>query len=227
MSLLDSSLLALPLSDHTKTLIAHELWHSPSTQRHLLEGHVDLRAYWTYYVEECSHALHDGGRHVSVRTHRNVVDIAQKLKDPILRDDLRDALKATLSSPTPPNEDELLDSSIDLVARLLLMLDFGNILYGFCGRAQLDWDKGILKDFVHSYFNVPPVHTHERVKLEKTFNGRNLGRIAGIEIVWTNNLADHLRMTDDDTKVAVFHHASFLECQFQKYASHSCRTTSS
>jgi hypothetical protein len=37
--------------------------------------------------------------------------------------------------------------------------------------------------------------------------------MAGLEIVWTDNLADHLRLTDDDTKVHIFHHASFLEIQ--------------
>lgn len=49
------------------------------------------------------------------------------------------------------------------------------------------------------------------VKLEKLFNAYNLSRIAGIEIVWTSNLSDHLRRQEDDTRVAVFHHAFFLE----------------
>lgn len=31
-----------------------------------------------------------------------------------------------------------------------------------------------------------------------------LGRIAGLEMVWTDNLADHLRMSNDDTKVTFF-----------------------
>jgi len=54
------------------------------------------------------------------------------------------------------------------------------------------------------------------VKLEKIFNARNLGRIAGIEIEWTKNLADHLRLIDEDRKVAIFHHATYLECQLKK-----------
>ncbi|KAF2804177.1 uncharacterized protein BDZ99DRAFT_481350 [Mytilinidion resinicola] len=215
MSSLDSSLLDLPLSNDTKALITRHLWDVNNTQQQLNARNLELRAYWSYYVEECSHALHDAGRHISARTHRNVLDIVFQLRGAVLREQLRDSLRPALLKPTPPNEDELLDSSIDLAARLLLMLDFGNLQYGFSGRSQLDWDKGTLKDFVHAYFNTPPAHTHDGVKLEKTFNGRNLGRIAGIEIVWTNNLADHLRMTDDDTKVTVFHHASFLELQLQ------------
>ena len=34
----------------------------------------------------------------------------------------------------------------------------------------------------------------------------------GRKVEWTNNLADHLLMRDDDTKVPVFHQASFLRC---------------
>jgi hypothetical protein len=33
----------------------------------------------------------------------------------------------------------------------------------------------------------------------------------------TNNLVDHLRLTDDDTKVCIFNHASFLKMQNQSY----------
>jgi hypothetical protein len=50
----------------------------------------------------------------------------------------------------------------------------------------------------------------ESVKLEKIFNARNLEHIAGIKVRWTSNLADHLRMRDDDTAVELFHYASFL-----------------
>ncbi|KAF8854411.1 hypothetical protein BDZ45DRAFT_597067 [Acephala macrosclerotiorum] len=52
----------------------------------------------------------------------------------------------------------------------------------------------------------------EQVKLEKIFNARNLEQIGGIKIRWTSNLADHLRMRDDDTAVELFHYVSFLRC---------------
>ncbi len=58
---------------------------------------------------------------------------------------------------------------------------------------------------------------NENVKLEKIFSALNLGRIAGMEIQFTNNLADHLRvMSEDDKKVAIFHNASFLISQRNK-----------
>jgi len=53
----------------------------------------------------------------------------------------------------------------------------------------------------------------ENISLERKFNARNLGRIAGIQIAWTKNMADHLRLIDDENKVLIFHYASFLELQ--------------
>jgi len=50
----------------------------------------------------------------------------------------------------------------------------------------------------------------DHVKLEKIFNAMNLEHIAGIEVRWTSNLADHLRMRDDDKAVEIFHYATFL-----------------
>lgn len=61
-------------------------------------------------------------------------------------------------------------------------------------------------------FYAPPVLDPETTKLENNFTAINL-KLAGLEVVWTDNLIDHLRMSDDDTKVHIFHHAAFLECQ--------------
>jgi len=76
------------------------------------------------------------------------------------------------------------------------MVGFGCLQYGFTGRKQLVWTSNPLEEFVHGYFNAPQALGQENVILEKTFNARNLGRIAGMEIEWTNNLVDHLRLTD-------------------------------
>lgn len=56
--------------------------------------------------------------------------------------------------------------------------------------------------------------TDEIVKLPRTiFNAKNVAKIAGIEVCWTSNLADHLLMLDDESKVTLFHHASILKLQ--------------
>ena len=58
----------------------------------------------------------------------------------------------------------------------------------------------------------PPTHsTKDIVKLPQSFTAAHLEKIGGIEIRWTNNLADHLLLRDDDTKLMLFHQVSVLE----------------
>lgn len=35
--------------------------------------------------------------------------------------------------------------------------------------------------------------------------------MAGMCVTWTDNLADHLSLRDDDTRILIFHHATFLQ----------------
>lgn len=150
---------------------------------------------------------------MSVRTHRDIIQIAQHLKGSLERDAIKQILGSKPPAPKPANEDELLDGSIDLVGRLLLMVEFGRLQYGFDGREKVEWTANSLKECVGKHFYAPRVLGQDSVKLEKIFDARNLGRITGIEIEWTNNLANHLSLVDEDKKVAIFHHASFLDCQ--------------
>ncbi|CZR37436.1 uncharacterized protein FPRO_02304 [Fusarium proliferatum ET1] len=185
---LDSSLLDLPLQQLTKTTIASEYWASPHQNQRLNSVDFDLQSFWTYYSKECTRALHNGGRYVAMRSHRDVVDCIRKLKRGMLRHDIKEELRENFTA-LHDNEDEMLDNSIDLAASLLLMISF-------CSFTSSQLAK-------------------ENVKMEKIFTARNLCRIAGLDIVWTDNLVDHLRLTDDDCRVHVFHHASFLHVQQQ------------
>lgn len=92
------------------------------------------------------------------------------------------------------------------------MIDIGRLQYSFTGRQHVQWAASALRDSINNHFTAPIALHGETVKLERVFNARNLGRIGGIEIEWTKNLADHLSFDDYDQKVAIFHHASFLEC---------------
>ena len=212
MTSFDDLIHRTPTSPTTAVELLTQLWSCDSSPR-LENQELDLEAYFTYYKTQGSHALHDGGRHISARTHREILEIAKNLEEGLSREVIRERLSSKLADPKPANENEMLDSSIDLAARLVSMMDIGVLQYGFSGRRELVWNHGSLQKFVNNYFNVPVVLGQD-VKLEKIFNARNLGRIAGINIVWTDNLADHLRMIDDEDKnVAIFHHASFLKGQ--------------
>lgn len=200
-----------PPSSVTRHEIVDNLWDlSPGPHGR------NCNAYFKYYGEQCRLALHNGGQYVFVRTHRDVIDVVQLLKQrPALsRETIIDRLRPRLPEGKLENEEEIVCNSIDLAVRLLLMVDVGSLQYGLSGQAPLRWRDGPLFDFVHARFSPPQPTGHDkRVKFDKIFNARNLGRVAGIQIIWTNNLADHLLMKDEDTRVAIFHHVSFLEHQ--------------
>jgi hypothetical protein len=205
------------VSHPSKPVVVEQLWGSQPSKLTLLEREANLEAffdlYFRYYAKQCNLiGRHAKGSNSSVETHKDIMNIAQLLQQPLSREEvwmrMSDFLKAA--------DKEQHENSINLVARLLLMIKFGDIPHECGGGRHIEWSHGSLVEFVHDYFSPPPACGHERIKLEKSFNALNLQRIAGIQIRWTDNLADHLRMMDDDKAVAVFHHASFLEYQLDK-----------
>jgi hypothetical protein len=143
----------------------------------------------------------------------DLVDIVHLLVGSSSRDDIRTTLCPKINPATSDDiARERLDGSIDLTTRLIVMMDIGVLDLGHTGRDQLPWMGGSLKDCVRGFYDRPIKLGQVNVKLEKIFTARNLSQIAGIEVEWTENLADHLRLIgDDDKKVAIFHYASFLD----------------
>jgi hypothetical protein len=210
-----------------RTEIMKEFWGTDAfsfgSRRSLnLEGD----SYFRYYEEQFGLAINNGRQFRSVATCQNLVDIIQKLRDERhdrqtvrqwfrkrlqVEDSRRNLLQtaSTNESDALDDVDELADEVINLAMRLWLMMPIGGFRQ-VCGPERvLEWKSGCVKDFLIQQF--PKRHSPtECASLEKVFNARNLKRLGGIRIVWTNNLADHLCLRDDDTKVSVFHHATFL-----------------
>lgn len=214
---LDSSIQQCPQSLETKHQIVQSFWNTATLILDFQDGHLQCDKYFSYYGEQCLLALHDGGRHILARTHRDLIDMAVHLRKPITRLQMKEILHPKLPLPSPDDANEVLDNTIDLIVRLLLMINVGGFQYGVSDYSQLSWREGTLNEFVQKRFSAPPVLKGAPIKLEKIFNARNLQWIAGIQIIWTSNLADHLIMRDDDKRVAIFHHASFLQYQQKRY----------
>ncbi|KAL6709127.1 hypothetical protein ACN47E_001943 [Coniothyrium glycines] len=211
MSAAQASLLD-KLDSSTKATISSTLW-GPIPARALHHQATDpLGTYWKFYHQECERALHDGGRHILARTHQDLLDIVCALKSGRSRNEVQIALRTKLTK-THPNEEELVDRSIDLATSIWLMVAFGNIHYGFSGRRQLQWSSQPLQTCIAVGFDASSLLGHQGVKLQRILTAANMERVGGVEICPTANLLDHLRLTDDDTKLYVFHHASFLKYQ--------------
>jgi hypothetical protein len=212
MSALEGNLRRRPLTRQTKSDIVQHLW--PVSGISGYGGYdLDWEPYFCYYQNQCEHALHEQGKHVLVRTHQHIVDIACKLEQD--REGIKADLKVLFTTEEMlSNGDEILDNTVDLVARLCVMVNIGAFKSTVTQSAKFLWDTPNLKDCLRNCFTTTHEVNDGNIRFEKVFTAFNMQRIANIEICWTNDLADHLRMVDDDDKkVAIFHHASFLRYQ--------------
>ena len=213
MTTLNASLNKTQIDAATRSEIIESFWPASGSSRYR-QDEPDWESYFRYYARQCHDALIDQGQHVLARTHQDILDIVRQLEGLTRRDAIKENLRSRLSTRHRPNEDEILDSTIDLAARLHLMVNIAVDNPVISGQAQLKWESGILRDFLNHHFSKPPELGNDGIKLERMFTASNLERIAGIQIKPTDNLADHLRMIDKEDKVvAIFHYASFLKRQ--------------
>ena len=206
-----------PSTVSMKCAILNELWQTNLTPVSFSQNAAFGEAYLCYYANQCGTAL---ARNMSafnllIPTHRDIVDIIDLIRDSTLRrENISHTLQVKLSNRSSQqfiDREKSVCEAIDLAVRLWLLIDIGDMRHCFVpGQIPLRWESGLLKDLLHQEFNRPTILNPERVKLDPLFSARNLERLAGLKISWTSNLADHLRLMDDDTKVALFHHASAL-----------------
>src|SRR5437762_8114916 len=102
--MLDASIQS-SISGNTKREIIKHLWGRDIHPRRSFTGEINYNPYFYYYAEQIGLALHDGGRHTSVRTHRDIIDIAQQLRNGSMRNEIRQLLLPKLAT-SAMNEDE-------------------------------------------------------------------------------------------------------------------------
>lgn len=109
---------------------------------------------------------------------------------------------------------EAQETTINLALRLLLMLKFGPVQGEAIPHHHLIWDAGCLRECIARYLDEGPRLDVKGVRLPKTFHAWSLVAIGGIQVEFTDNLADHLLLIEEETgiKVLIFHHVSFLRC---------------
>lgn len=211
---LDLDVRAIYLNDDTKRAILNNIWGSAYSAGDFSENPSIGDSYLRYYGDQCRNALHSKEFDSIIQTHANIADIVTLLKQPTMtREHLQDYLCTKYQLDSRTDDNQPLCDIIDLAVRLWLMIDVGKIQHGFVpGQKPLLWKSGPLKDLIQERFGSAEVPSRVvRVKLDRLFTARNLERIAGLQIIWTDNISDHLRLMVDDTRIAIYHHVSFLE----------------
>lgn len=201
------------MDDDAKELV-EAIWPFHSRKSRLANGErvrdLTFEAYYGYYKRQFLWMVsHTGTPNTATYSKRNLINLVRRLQS----DPEREAALLFIKSQSPIPSDEVCENILNLAARLLLMLRFGNMGRQTFPRECLNWTDGLLSDFIHGYFAAPPQLRYESVRLPKLFNAWSITAIAGIEIDFTDNIADHLRLVKDDTRLLIFHHASFLELQ--------------
>lgn len=106
---------------------------------------------------------------------------------------------------------EKTNAQVALLARVWSMVSLDAPKYSlFLGQSTCWPSESSLLETIKDAFEPgpePPENTTFPVGLTLA----NLELIAGIQVVWTSNFTDHLKLTCEDTKVMVFHQLSFLE----------------
>lgn len=115
------------LSPQIKWIIVDRLLGGMVTGPALIRNTIpDHEVYFDYYTEQCNQALHDGKRHVSARTHHDIVEMWEYFKDGVPREDIIRILTTKLPAHRQASDRvDLANGTIDLAAWLCLMMEGG------------------------------------------------------------------------------------------------------
>ncbi|KAF2094530.1 hypothetical protein NA57DRAFT_46639 [Rhizodiscina lignyota] len=178
----------------------------------------DPQPYLTYYTSQCQLALYDSGRHCSARQHQDITDVIIFIRQSFHFDAILQTLRNKYQNHVPQVPEPAMRRTIELAARIVTMHEIGKWQGTAPNQDRLVWDAGPLSNCLIGHYTAPALDG--KVKLgEKLFNAVSLEKIAGFEIVWTNNIAEHLRLRDDGT-LTVFPHATFLKAQIDYHHEH-------
>jgi len=198
--------------------IAGGLWkRALQTPATMPSNSLDWNPYFAYYTTECNMAIQYGnGQFTSVRSHHDIVTCAAKLEDHATKADIKNGLRNSLRQSRSPQEAEaMLEGSVTLVARLISMITIGPRAYVQDDRTSIGWDddSSSLKELLARRFLKCASTISEDIVFDEEFTANNLKRFAGLEIIWTDNLAEHLHLSSDRRRLSIFHHATFLRWQ--------------
>jgi hypothetical protein len=200
-----------------KFAILKSFWGANILSQTTINNELQLEPYFSYYSKQCHLMLGDGGRHIAARRHHDISNIVQLFNERKTLEETVDTIRSNILHLNLPDEEDMILGSINLAARLYLMMSFGEIPNAHTPERALSWPSASIQDFLKQHLEPRRVLGSTSVKLQKIFNARNIQRLARIKIEWTSDLGQHLRMIHDDERVAIFHNSSFLRLHQRGY----------
>jgi len=172
---------------------------------------AQLGPFFRQMTSQCHQASDD----VAIDSYVQILEIAKMTKNGVTKEDI--LLKLIFKNQgTRGNEwNTLCENAVDLAVRCLFMLYVGGLQHAYTDRPRMEWTGGTILDLTSELFSSKPVMDHNGMDLGPSFHALNLSRVAGIEIEWTPNLADHLRVDEiaQGTTLYIFHHVTYLQTQ--------------
>ena len=118
------------LSLTTRCAILNVIWGSKYSSQLLIQDSLIGASYMRYYSEQCRIALHSKGLDNLIKTHADISDVIQQLKDiTATRDRIKEQLRPRLLNLGLSSSDleNALGEMIDLCVRVWLMVDVGQL----------------------------------------------------------------------------------------------------
>ncbi|EMD86405.1 hypothetical protein COCC4DRAFT_22623 [Bipolaris maydis ATCC 48331] len=214
---LNANAVETPLTSEQRRELIQKLWphlQKPPSSDNDLHG---WQAYFQHYSDEVRSAIEsDGGVNTTVRMHEDVIAIASSLEQRVAKHVIKKELfLLDTQNRSSAEKERMAEGSIKLVVRLLYMVDIGPVSQNHIpSLTYVPWveEKYDVGTVLSQHFQKSKEDAG-KVRFDSKFSAYNLERLAGVKIVWTNNLADHLRLVEDDTKLCIFHQTTFLKSQ--------------
>lgn len=174
-----------------------------------------FEAFFSRYATLCSLAANSNRAIVNI-THWQLASVIRLLRNP--EETWRNRLELidlVLNRPffiwdNPMVGGYLAPSLVDLAVDVWTMLSIAKFPGDISYDEPIPWeDNETLARLVHKCFTLKP-ESQDVVKMPQSFTAAHLEKIGGIKVVWTSNLADHLLLKEDDTKLMLFHQISTL-----------------
>ena len=174
-----------------------------------------FEAFFSRYATLCSLAANTNRAIVNV-SHWQLASVIRLLKDrEVALRNRSELIGLLLNSPSLTWTNSMLGeylapSLVDLAVDLWSMLSVAKFPGDISYDEPIPWENDVtLADLVCNCFTSKP-ESQDIVKMPQAFTAAHLEKIGSIQVVWTSNLADHLLLKEDDTKLMLFHQISIL-----------------